>query len=838
MKKRLFAWLVFVFFIQCQVQKNETTPIVFTIDNFDVDNNQMEVTFSITNPSQDVLKGGKWSLHWNQFSGSIKPESLPEGMEIEPTKNSQYWILSFGSSYTINPGATLEFSFSQSGIMNRLVMGPHGFFIYNAQNDQLFDLDNTTVWQNAQGLEDLNIPSAADRYSYYEGISTLPKEDLHWVLPTPQEISIQKKNRPLPYSLQINFGDFKLDNSFLIQRLQEGTQLQVSTSDTDEAIIQLKHNNKLPKEGYQLKITPDQIQIESSSSSGVFYALESLRQIIITSQREGNGIPLLKIHDAPRFQHRGFMTDIARNFFPKKKIIQILDYMAFYKLNLLDLKLSDDEGWRIEIQDLPELTEIGSKRGFTQDESDRLFPMYGSGSGKKKTKGNGFLSRQDFIEILKEAEKRHIKIVPQISFPSHARSAVVAMKNRYENFMQQGKVVAANEYRLHDPEDQSEYTSAQLFKDNTICICNQSAYHFFEKVFNEIKGMYLEAEIPMNTFNIGADELPFGVWRKSPLCSAFIESEYIENSFQGLYNRSVKHLNQIINDGGAQMVGWEDVLLVHSEKSASEIKVNENLKDINFIPYVWNNGWGGGREDMIYRLNNLGYKAVMSNSSAFYFDMTDDKDMENSGLNWSGYVNYKDSWGTEPLNIFANKVNLRLRGINEIEVSKKEKLKPEAITNFLGVQSQLWTETATNAYEFDRMLMPNMIVFSQRAWSKKEPWLQAPNADAQEPLLNSSWNTFVNSLGQRQLPLLTELYGGLAFDLPKPGAIIDQGKLKVRQQFPGLSIHYTVDGKNPSTKDPKYIKPIKIPEFSKVTLRVFDSQGRGGNSIQIKTLGK
>ena len=93
------------------------------------------------------------------------------------------------------------------------------------------------------------------------------------------------------------------------------------------------------------------------------------------------------------------------------------------------------------------------------------------------------------------------------------------------------------------------------------------------------------------------------------------------------------------------MAGWEDVLLTHSEKSQSEIEVNENLLDLDFIPSVWNNTWGEGREDIIYKLNNLGFQTIMSNSAAFYFDMTDDMDMENSGLSWSGYVNYIDSWG-------------------------------------------------------------------------------------------------------------------------------------------------------------------------------------------------
>lgn len=834
MKNKTLSCIVFFLLIQCHSPKKEITPVLFNINHFDVPNNQMEVTFSITNPTQEIWEGGEWSLHWNQFSGNIQPESLPEGMNLEPTKNNQYWILSFDSPHTLTPGATLEFSVIESGIMNRLVMGPIGFFVHLAQNDQLFDLESRIVWEEAEGLKDLNIPTAADRYASYEGISTLPKEALHWVLPVPQKINLLEHNRPLPNSLSINFSEFTLDRSFLTQRLQNGTQLQVSIVETENADIKIKKNKMLPNEGYQLKITQDEIQIEASSSSGVFYALESLHQIIITAEREGNELPLLEIDDAPRFQHRGFMTDIARNFFPKEKIIQILDYMALYKLNLLDLKLSDDEGWRIEIPDLPELTETGSKRGFTQDESDRLFPMYGSGSGTRQSKGSGFLSREDFIEILKEAEKRHIKIIPQISFPSHARSAVVAMKSRYSSFMKEGNETAANEYRLHDPEDQSEYTSAQLFKDNTICICDPSAFRFFEKVFNEIKEMYAAAQLQMNTFNIGADELPYGVWRKSPLCAAYIENQATINSYQDLYNSSVKQLNKIITNGGAHMVGWEDVLLVHSEKSQSEIEVNKDLKDINFTPYVWNNSWGEGREDMVYRLNNLGYKAVMSNSSAFYFDMSDDKDMENSGLNWSGYVNFKDSWGTEPLNVFANKVNLRSRGIQEAEVAKKEKLNPEALKNFLGIQSQLWTETASDSYEFDRMLMPNMIVFSQRAWGKKESWLEASTAEAQEPLLNASWNAFVNSLGQRHLPFLTELYGGLAFDLPKPGAIINQGELRVRQQFPGLNIHYTLNGKKPSIQDPKYTAPIKISETSQVTLRVFDSKGRGGNTIQIK----
>ena len=833
MKNLLLSYFTLLLLLQCQSPLEETNPLVFKVNIFDVPKNQMEVLFSIHNSTPEVWEGGAWSLHWNQFFGSIKPESLPEGISIKPTQNSQYWVLNFGEEYSLNPGEQLEFSVLQSGIMTRLVMGPVGFFVHNAKTGHNFDLAHTVLWKDAQGIENLNIPSAADRYSSYEGIEPLEKEALNWIVPTPQKMEFNQGSYPLTETLRLNFNSFEVDGTFLSDQLQNGLGLKIALEQSAEAEIQIRKNPSLAEEAYQLNTNPEEIEIQAASTKGVFYGLQSLHQLLLVAEREGSSIPFVTIKDAPRFKNRGFMMDLARNFYPKEKIIQILDYMAFYKLNLLDLRLSDDEGWRIEIKGLPELTDIGSKRGFTRNESDRLFPMYGSGSGENPNSGTGFLSREDYIEILKEAKLRQIEVVPQISFPSHARAAIVAMKNRYDNFLKAGDEEAANEFRLHDPEDKSEYISAQLFHDNTICICDPSSERFFIKVFEEIKALYTNAAIPMKTFNIGADELPYGVWRKSPICDTYLMKYPQIDSYQSLYDAKVKRINQIISQGGAEMAGWEDVLLVHSEKSQSEIEVNQNLKDLNFIPYVWNNIWGAGREDMIYRLNNLGFKAIMSNSAAFYFDMTDDKDIENGGLNWSGFVSYKDSWGTEPLNVFANKVKLQELGITAAEVAKKELLLPKALPNFLGIQSQLWTETATSEESFDRMLMPNMIVFAQRAWGPKETWLEQPTAEAQLPLLNASWNSLVNTIGQRQLPIVAAALGQLAFDLPKPGAVIEDGELKVRQQFPGLGVHYTLDGTLPNIEDPLYTEEVKVSESATVILRTFDENGRGGNSIQI-----
>ena len=833
MKNFLFLVFISTFLIQCKPKEKKTSKIQFHINNFDFNNDQMEVTFELVNNSNQIWEEGKWELNWNQFSGDIDKKSLPNGIKLIPTKNIQYYRLSFGDSFSISPGDKFSFSAIQKGIMKRLVMGPVGFFVHDQKNGKFHDLESKIIWQNAEGLESLNIPSAADRFLKYEGIKTLPKEELHWVIPTPSKIILQDQKFGFPKSLNIDFGNFKNDHEFLKNYLQKGLSIDIKYTDEPSQII-VNRDSKLDEETYHLKIDKDIIRISVSNYKGLLYSFSSLRQILYNAQIEKKDIPLLYIEDAPRFKHRGFMLDLSRNFYPKNKILQILELMTHYKLNILDLRLSDDEGWRIEIPGLEELTDIGGKRGFTLNERDRLIPMYGSGSGENNSPGNGYLSRDDFIEIIKEATKRNIEVIPQISFPSHARAAIIAMEARYYKFLEKGDLVSANQYRLHDPDDKSEYTSAQLFKDNVICICRPSAFKFFEKVFIEIKAMYDSASVPMRIFNIGADEVPHGSWRKSPLCNTLISQSPGLSTFQSLYDASVKKLNRIISDSGAKMSGWEDVLLVLSEKSQSEIRINKNLIDLNFIPLVWNNTWGDGREDMIYKLSNQGFKSVMSNSSAFYFDMTDDKDIESGGLNWSGYVDYQDTWGTEPLNVFANKVKLKELNADENKLVKYKKLKKNSVSNFLGIQSQLWTETATDSYQFDRMLMPNLIVFSERAWSSKETWLDEITAKKQKPLLLKSWNRFVNTIGQRHLRYISDNYNEINFDLPKPGAIIDNFTLKARQQFPGLEIRYTLNGKKPSVTDHLYTSPVKIKSNDQVILRVFDSNGRGGNSIKIQ----
>ena len=280
------------------------------------------------------------------------------------------------------------------------------------------------------------------------------------------------------------------------------------------------------------------------------------------------------------------------------------------------------------------------------------------------------------------------------------------------------------------------------------------------------------------------------------------------------------------------MSGWEDFLLIHSKNSHGETKLKQERFNYEVIPYAWNNTWGGGREDMIYKLANAGFKTVMSNSSAFYFDMANDNDMDAFGLSWSGYVDYFDTWAIDPQDIFANSVLNQKHNIQSDYISKTTKLKPNKRDNLIGIQSQLWTETVTNDRILEQMLVPNLIVFAERAWAKQPDWI-SNNAPTQKQKMLKEWNHFLNVLGKRTLPVLHHRFPEIVYDLPKPGGVIENDTLYVRSQFPGLQVRYSLDGSVPNQTSKLYQYPILIDSDDVVILRSFDTQLNGGKSILV-----
>ena len=788
----------------------------------------LEVTFTINN-STKMNFDSKWSLHWNQQSAIIDNDSLPPNLKYQYVAGQSYNILSFGKGFTLNTGESVSVDLKQSGVVKRKSDLPVGGFV--VIDNQFIDVKFINLWQNAMGIERLDIPSSVDRYNNYLS-STVNKSELDLIVPTPNTIELLGGELPLKSKYSITIDEsLNLDSNLIVSLLDEVTEIDIKKNDSINDIY-VDYVDDLNEESYILNINQDKILISASDRAGALYAIQSLKQIFLVSKIENTPIKNLIVNDSPRFSYRGMLLDISRNFYGPEKIKQIIDYLSFFKINHLDFRITDDEGWRLEIPGLEELTEVGSKRAYTKDEFENLIPMYGSGPDTDSS-GSGYLSRVEFIDILKYANQRNITIIPQISFPSHARSAIISMNARYQKYMKLGNIVEAEKYLLIDPEDKSEYYSAQGFNDNIACICRESAYTFYDKVIDEVYLMYKDAGVKFQKFGVGADELPYGAWQKSPICDKFMDEKSITGDYNALYEMMQRRVYNKLSSYDLTMTGWDDILLKLTEKNQSETKIKDFFKDDDILLYVWKNDWGQGRQDMIYKYANLGYKTIMSNSSAFYFDMVDDRDFDNIGLSWSGYADYKDIWTVDVYDIFNDSYGVEKNNISQDYINSSEKLNPENRENIIGIQSQIWSETIKSEDILDYMFMPNIIVFSQKAWSNDPKWTTISDQELRRKTLQKEWNNFANNIGQRLLPIVDNIFDGLKYDLPKPGGVIINDSLFANSAFPGLYIKYTLDGSIPNSESANYSSPFKLNKDDVVHLRLFNKLGRGGNTIMV-----
>ena len=814
-------------FISCS-QNKSVIEVIYTINEFSSEDNRLNVTLDITNKTNNDISS-LWSLHWNQISALVDSESIPKNTKYEYVAGQSYNILSFGNDYTIKKGETISIDLKQRGGVKRKSDFPMGGFVVT--DDDILNVKFINLWENAKDIQELDIPTANDRFNYNVSNKLLDKSQLDLIVPTPNKMDLFEGQMDLKTKYSINIDESLNLNFDFAKSLMSGVAKIISNN--EEADIKISFIENLTKESYELNIDNNSISIFASDRAGALYGLQSLKQIFLVSKLEKTSIRNLKITDSPKFSYRGMLLDISRNFYGPKKIKQILDYLSFFKINHLDFRLTDDEGWRLEIPGLEELTEVGSKRGYTKDESDNLIPIYGSGPDSNSSPGSGYLSKSEFMDILKYANERNITIIPQISYPSHIRSAIISMNARYQKYMKLGDKVEAEKYLLIDPNDESEYYSAQGFDDNIVCICRESAFNFYEKVIDEVYLMYKEAGVEMKKFGVGADEIPYGAWRKSPLCDKFMEEKSITGDYDALYQYQQRRIYDKLSSYGLTMTGWDDILLRLTEKNQSETQIKDFFKDDDILLFVWNNSWGGGRQDMIYKYANLGYKTIMSNSSAFYFDMVDDKDFDNIGLSWSGYADYKDIWTVDVFDIFNDSYGVKKNSISTDYINKSEKINPKNRDNIIGIQSQIWGETIVDEDVLDYMFMPNIIVFSQKAWSQDDSWMSISDKEIKDQTLEIEWNKFTNNLGQRVLPIVNEIFGGLSYDLPKPGGIIVNDSLYANTVFPGLDIKYTLDGSVPDSNSENYTAPVKIKTDEVVHLRLFDKKGRGGNDIKV-----
>ncbi|WP_025120279.1 MULTISPECIES: beta-N-acetylhexosaminidase [unclassified Serratia (in: enterobacteria)] len=781
-----------------------------------------KVLITLTNGSQEI-KDKDWAIYFHSPRQTLKVDndqfkithltgdlykleptdkftSFPANQAVEIPIIAEYWQL-FRTDFLPRWYATS--GDAQPKILSNTDTEDVNQFVAPFTGDQ---------WKRTK--DDNNILMVPEsRFTKNQDLKVLPAATLRGqIIPTPMEVKVHSQDVDLSKGVALELSaltkpaaDAAAERFALLGIKNQAGGYPIKTDIKPAAF---KGDLAVPG-AYQLKIGEKGAEIVGFDQTGVFYGLQSILSLIPS---DGSmKIATLDAKDAPRFQYRGIFLDVARNFHHKDAVLRLLDQMAAYKLNKFHFHLTDDEGWRIEIPGLPELTEVGGQRCHDLSETTCLMPQYGSGPAPH----GGFFSRQDYIDIVKYAQARQIEVIPEIDMPAHARAAIVSMEARYKKLLAEGKEKEANQFRLVDPTDTSNTTSVQYFnRQSYLNPCLDSSKNFVDKVIGEVAQMHKEAGQPLQTWHFGGDEaknIRLGAgytdvknpeagkgildlskedkpWAKSQVCQAFIKDGKVADmehlpSYFGL------EVSQLVKAHGIdRMQAWQNGLKDAKDSQAFATK----HVAVNFWDTLY---WGGF--DSANDWANKGYDVVISNPDYVYMDFPYEVSPDEHGYYWgTRFSDEQKIFSFAPNNLPQNAETSVDRDGNHF-TAKSDKPWPGAY----GLSAQLWSEVVRTDQQMEYMIYPRAISVAERAWHRAS-WEQDYKAGREykggethqvdTKTLDQDWLRFANLIGQRELAKMDK--AGVSYRLPVPGARIVGGKLEANISLPGLGIEYSTDG--------------------------------------------
>ncbi|WP_323814826.1 family 20 glycosylhydrolase [Cellvibrio sp. NN19] len=777
-----------------------------TVSNFNQEGT-FDALFSVSNNSGVALPKGK--SDWKIYIHSVK--------RILSTPSSEFTFKHLqGDLYEFSPtekfpglksGEKFIFPYKARGhIVSYSDFMPRAFIADAAGDSAVFaNTDTENFEQFVDPFEKpeqqlrFNVPkdrygfvTTETRYKANEAINEfVASADSVKIIPTPKQVTYSKGSAKIDSSWSIvEIGGLAFEAEYVQKKLADSglsIATQVNAIVPKNKVIALTIDKKITSpEAYELNITSEKVAISAGTPAGVFYAVQSFLGLLPMEAASVLAVPAIRVFDEPRAQWRGMHYDLARNFHGKDAVLELVEQMGRYKLNKLHLHMTEDEGWRIEIPGLPELTEVGAFRCFDLTETQCLMSQLGSGPNKNSV-GNGYLTATDLTDIVKYAAQRHIEVIPEIDMPGHSRAAIKSMEARYKKLLAQGKKSEAEQYLLSDPQDKSQYLTVQSYSDNSVNVCLPSTYAFIEKVTYELQQMYRKAGQKLNVFHMGGDEVGVGSWTASPACDQLFAAN--ENDIAGVADLKpyfVQRVSEITSKRGLDLMGWEDGLMYDPNNTFNrELLLNKRV-----IANAWDNIWEAGVADRAHRLANNNYDVVISGATHLYFDHPHEASAGERGYHWATrYTDLAKVFSFMPDNLYANAdrtfIGDEITNLNGLVGRMLPPLqKPEHV---LGIQGQVWTETIRTKEQLQTMIFPRVIVLAERAWFKAEWEGDTPNIKERD----TAWREFVSVLVNKELPRLEQL--GVTFYLPPPGAVRVNHTFNANTSLPGLLIEFSRD---------------------------------------------
>lgn len=373
-----------------------------------------------------------------------------------------------------------------------------------------------------------------------------------------------------------------------------------TVSSTKRNAVNIWEDKTMGDEQYRLEVRPHHIDIYASKANGVFYAFQTLRQMLPAEAFDSEDgrrieIPVCTVEDKPYFAYRGFMFDMGRHIFGVQDLKETLDILAMHKINKFHWHLTEDQGWRIEIKKYPRLTEIGSVR--------KSSPV-GRNEGQDGKPYGGYFTQDEVRDVVKYAAERFITVIPEIEIPGHSVAALAAYPE------------------LGCTGEQYEVLTWWGIDERVICPGKEQSFTFLEDVLTEVMDLF-----PSEYIHIGGDECPKTVWHKCPDCRKRMKAEGLKNEAE-LQSYVTARVEKFLNDHGRKIIGWDEILEGGVTPSATVM------------------AWRGPQYGI--KAAKQGNHVIMAPNTHCYLDYYQSRDTKNEPLSIGGYLPLEKTYSLDP----------------------------------------------------------------------------------------------------------------------------------------------------------------------------------------------
>lgn len=485
---------------------------------------------------------------------------------------------------------------------------------------------------------------------------------------------------PVPVSIKKTSGVFQLDktvalisnetenaktadllNAFIVTKggfaLREE---KVVTTGQKSIVLTSVGADKLPTEGYTITVTPNHIKVVGKEA-GLFYAVQSLMQLMPDKNQDKISIQSAEINDYPRFKYRGMHLDVARHFFPVSFVKRYIDLLAQYKLNKFHWHLTDDQGWRIEIKKYPKLTTIGASRSGT------IVGNYPGTGGTDNEPYKGYYTQEEVKQVIAYAAGKYITVIPEIEMPGHA-SAAIAAYPELSCFPDKDTFISDKTPWSGDRKGKQVQQTWGVFDD--VFVPTENTFKFLENVLDEVIALF-----PSKYIHVGGDECPKEYWKQSPFCQQFIKDNNLKDE-HGLQSYFIQRIEKYINSKGRSVIGWDEIL--------------EGGLAPNATVMSWRGEQGG------IDAAKQSHDVIMTPSSAgLYFDHKQSNSPDEP-LTIGGFAPYTKLYSYDPI---------------------PKELNADQGKYVIGVQANMWSEYLESPAKVEYQILPRLFALAEIAWS-------------------------------------------------------------------------------------------------------------------------